>query len=81
MNYRICKNKYGWYKIQQLKEYSFIIKWKRWVDASFILNELVIYSSREKAKSDIERFIYNDKETYEKDNKEWKCEQMEEDNV
>jgi len=81
MNYRICKNKYGWYKIQQLKEYSFIIKWKRWVDASFFYNELKIYSDKEKAKGDIERFIHDDREANEKGNKEWECEQMEEDNV
>ena len=81
MNYRICKNKYGWYKIQKLKEYSFfLIKWKGWIDAAFTRpgNKLKIYSDKSKAKSDIERFIDEDKKAKEKGNKEWK---LEEDNV
>jgi len=69
MKYRICENKYGFYKIQLLKEYNFLfIKRKRWVDGSFLGGKLHIYSNIETAKNDIDRFCHKDRIN----NKEWK---------
>lgn len=72
--YRICKNKYGWYKIQMRKpDKKFLwhtIK-SKWEDACFDIDSKICVRFQEKkeAQKQILKFIMDDKKL----NNEWKC--------
>ena len=74
IEYRICKNKYGYYKIQQLTKpvriFGVTIKKAKWVDACYIDNHHYVYDSRNEAQLKIDRSI----EQAKKNNNEWTCE-------
>ena len=69
MKYRVCENKYGYYKIQkQQKKIKLlgIVFRKEWVN--YYKNNL-IFDTIEEAQKQINRFIENDQEQ----NKDWMC--------
>ena len=72
--YRVCENKYGYYKIQrQQKEIKIlgITFRKEWRDSCFDLfsNTLKVFHTIDEAQHQIANFITNDK----KENNNWKC--------
>lgn len=74
MNYRICENKYGYYKIQkQRKEIKIlgITFRKKWTDSCFHLfsSTIVKFKTRKSAQNQIDKFIEQDKML----NNEWTC--------
>lgn len=70
MGYRICKNKYGYYKIQRRQKKIKLLGitfCKEWVDHYH--PRLIIFNSAEKAQKQIDRFMENDQ----RQNKDWVC--------
>jgi hypothetical protein len=74
MGYRICKNKYGYYKIQrqQKKIKLFGITFcKEWVDCCFhpFSRTLINFNTQEETQEQIDKFIRVDQQR----NKNWIC--------
>ena len=75
MEYRICKNRYGYYKIQrqQKKIKLFGITFhKGWVDCCFYPlrnTTLVIFDTPEEAQEQIDKFMKSNQQQ----NKSWTC--------
>ena len=78
MEYRICENKYGWFKIQELKETKYLFGWPlsypKWKDAKTYYNAggdgwVELYETRIDASRIIKDYIEDD----EKYNNEWSC--------
>lgn len=71
--YRICKNNYGYYKVQTkraaIKIFGIIIRKERFVNSAFIPNShrLTIFDTEEEAQEAINELITYD----EKSNKDW----------
>ena len=79
--YRICENKYGYYKIQKCQKEIKILGItfrKKWIDSCFNLRGTVQikFRLRTEAQNKINEFIKQDKELIEHNkmlNKEWTC--------
>jgi hypothetical protein len=72
--YRICENKYGWYKIQRCQKEIKILGItfrKKWVDGCFFFfsTTIVKFKSQEEAQYQIDKFIEQDKML----NNKWTC--------
>ena len=77
IKYRICENKFGWFKVQKLEKaweiFGFTIRKSRWKDVKSYYygspGTVNIYETRKGAERKIERYVSYD----EQDNNDWKC--------
>ena len=76
--YRICKNKYNWFKIQEYKKawkiFGFLIRKHGWKDVKTYYHgigsgRVRLYETRIGASKQIERYVAYD----EKHNNDWSC--------
>ena len=74
MRYRICKNKYDYYKIQKQRETKIlgIVSRKKWENCGFYpeTGELATFSTAEEAQVQIDIFIEDNDQ---QQNKDWTC--------
>lgn len=75
MGYRVCENKYGYYKIQRqqkkIKLFGITFR-KEWVDCCFYplrSNVLVIFDTQEEAQEQADKFVRSGQQR----NKNWVC--------